>query len=134
MASWPSDTDMVSGGGQDDGHRMAFGGNSGHRHSHRPQWGKTMEPDMAFSGSLSQDIIIASGGKTDHSDQFGPPNVSMPSPAPTSTWSQATSQTTALLMSFSGNVSPDPDMALGSLVRFHIPANSPLLLQFHLSP
>lgn len=42
----------------------------GHQHSHDCK--RTMDPDMAFSGSLGQDVTKASGSSTGHSVQFGP--------------------------------------------------------------
>jgi hypothetical protein len=35
-----------------------------------PDYIRTRDTDMAFSGSLGQDIIMVSGGSTGYSDQF----------------------------------------------------------------
>lgn len=55
-----------------------------------PSCNRTKEPDTALSGSLGQDVTMASGGS--HSDQCCPPSHAL---QPwTSTWSQAAAQTT----------------------------------------
>lgn len=37
-----------------------------------PIFSRTTGLDMALSGSLGQEVIMASGGSTGHSNQFGP--------------------------------------------------------------
>lgn len=38
---------------------FAFGGSLGHRYQYRPSFGKTMDPEMAFSGCTVQNIAMA---------------------------------------------------------------------------
>ena len=57
-------------------------------------------PDMARSGNMGPDVIMASGGSTGHSDQYVPCWQQSPQ---TSIWSHVTSHTTDICMAFGSN-------------------------------
>lgn len=48
---------------------MAFDGNTGHGHRHRPCCHMTTGPDASLSGSTGQDFTLASGGRAGYSHQ-----------------------------------------------------------------
>lgn len=50
---------------------VAPGGNTGHRHQHRPSYSWSTDPDMAFGSSSDQGDVLAPGGNTGHTDQGG---------------------------------------------------------------
>lgn len=50
---------------------MDFNGNMSQEYQQRPGYSKTLDPDMAFSGSMDQDNAMALSGSADHSDKYG---------------------------------------------------------------